>query len=419
MGIAQRSLWEKYRGQGRMPPKWTQADSDVIADHRTAMYQAFPEFTLCDGHWKLRRFASDNYLSWYRKHRSVGVNASDQTPSSEGDEDLQQESHVVRVPKRAWPTVPSLAMLRRFKRSKSCGTSQYPTTSQPSCASLIDVAMPARSSTSTPSPSAPVPDVDDMVLGSADNASVQVTPINCASTSTPSICQVPGQEAHLRTSILHDIQRRQALLTKLSLNEQAKAPESPSPDVPVAMLTPSITPPASNLLEQDVLDVATACLPRPALEHDGLIPTTLSPLPGTSWQPLVSSAADSAPITSPSIAKTSKLRVNKTSMTARNLAAAVFAKTHLNATTQDFAMHLNHLMHEELLTNETRHRFALAYTAKAPTATIDEVLHAFEMAPEDDIKTFREAVVTHAGKVKKTRVLKGKEKALQLGIDHR
>ncbi|KAI8995454.1 hypothetical protein BD414DRAFT_479608 [Trametes punicea] len=323
MGIAQQSLWEKYRSQGHMPPKWTQADSD----------QAFPQFTLCNSHWKLRHFASDNYLSC--------VNASDQTPSSE-----------------AWPTVPSLAMLHHFKRSKSCGTSQYPTTSQLSCASLIDAATPARPSTSTTSPSAPVPDVDDMLLGSAGNASIQGI-----------------------TSILHDVQRRQALLTKLSLNEQATAPKSPLPDVPVAMPTPSITPPASNLLEQDFFDVATACLPCPALEHDGVIPTTLSPLPGTSWQPLVSSAADSAPITSPSITKT-KLCVNKTSMTAR-------------------------------------HRFALAYTAKAPTATIDEVLHAFEMAPEDDIKTFREAVVAHTSKVKKTHVLKGKERALQLGIDHR
>ncbi|KAJ2967067.1 hypothetical protein NUW54_g13618 [Trametes sanguinea] len=321
---------------------------------------------------------------------------------------------MVRIPKRVRPAGLPDAALRKVKRSKSRSTSQRPVTTQVSLLPPHDL-VSSRSSASTPSPSAPTPEVNDLLSGSASTSRLQGTPsqpLTPAPDSTPSTSQIRGQDVPRQCSILNDVQRRQSLLAKLSLNEQTAAHSTPSTSVPTGNLNAAPAPPSALPTDVDVAASSSALTAShtPSQENASVSPTQI-PSPETSLAPPLS-AEGSASLSGPPVTKTSKLRVSKTSMTARNLAASAFARTHPHATTQEFATHLDNLPAEEFIINETRHRFALAYTAKNPGAFVEEVEHAFESADPDDVKAYREAVVMHAGKTKRTRMSKGKEKAL-------
>ncbi|OSD06590.1 hypothetical protein PYCCODRAFT_1464497 [Trametes coccinea BRFM310] len=331
MAELQRSLWEKYRKEGRMPLKWSQADREVIMDHRTEMYQNFPELSLCDSHWKLKQFAGQNYPSWIQSAFTLeaGSSGAPLKPSDLPSTLLGIEAH----------SVP-----------------------------------PACSTTPPHLPSLP---------------------------PTPP----PAQQG----SILKDVQRRQSLLAKLCENDQGLPGCSKDATGGSGPVSPAL--PHSNAAPMDLF-AATPSSMNDRLLMSSALPSTSEAPPPIPVDPIMAAGSMTASMCSPHV-KISKLRVSKSSTTARNLAAAVFVKAHPHATATDFAAYLDGLSPEELIINETRQRFALAYTARDPGATVDILVDAFEMAAEDEVKIYRDAVVAaHAAKAKKVRSSKGKEKAV-------
>ncbi|CDO75974.1 hypothetical protein BN946_scf184888.g24 [Trametes cinnabarina] len=351
MADHQRRLWEKYRAEGRLPVKWSQADSDVVAHHRSNMYSKYPELALCEHNWKVTKFATERYSSWFRKHRpslpGQGGGLPLPTPNVDEDEDwdLADTKHTRRDQRRGGP--------------------------------------PIAQSSNSPS---------------------------FASGSTPATTI-----AKTSSSIINDVERRNVLLAKLAALEDesshaataAASPphgeDQPGPSVP------HIAAPSGNHAASPIVVSATSPqrVSAPGAPLDGAIGRVNPPLgPAFNMEP-TTHAGPSGPSQ-----KTSKLRVLKNSFTARNLAAAAFLKTHVNATTQEFLAYMNGLSNEESLLHETRHRFAVAYTARDAGATIDTLLLAFESATQDELQAFRDAAAAHSSKAKKSRSGKGKEKAI-------
>ncbi|CDO78158.1 hypothetical protein BN946_scf184541.g4 [Trametes cinnabarina] len=214
--------------------------------------------------------------------------------------------------------------------------------------------------------------------------------------TSPSASLVPGEDAGRKGPILNDVERRQLLLAKLMRNEQGTARLNPAVAAPTEDTPEASTGPPAG-------DEALSLAPPP--HHLTLVTRYRRKSECLSACRFVYNEDQQAP---------RQQDINDRAVLLPNLAAAIFVKAHRNASAQDFAAHLDSLTPEELLMNETRHRFALAHTAKAPKATVDEVVDAFETATEEDIKIYREAVVLHAGKAKKPRASasKGKKKAV-------
>ncbi|KAH9853414.1 hypothetical protein C2E23DRAFT_821235 [Lenzites betulinus] len=111
-------------------------------------------------------------------------------------------------------------------------------------------------------------------------------------------------------------------------------------------------------------------------------------------------------------AKIPRLRITKTSTTARNLAAIAYTKLHDNPTTAEFNTFYENMSRDDAIINETRHRFAQAHAAKHSTASAEDIVIAFSSASDDELKDFREAAMTMQIKPKKPRGSnKGKERA--------
>ncbi|EIW65226.1 uncharacterized protein TRAVEDRAFT_55851 [Trametes versicolor FP-101664 SS1] len=102
----------------------------------------------------------------------------------------------------------------------------------------------------------------------------------------------------------------------------------------------------------------------------------------------------------------SKLRVQRTSTTARNLCAVAYIKQHPKATTGEFTAYYDSMDQELRIGNEARFRFGLAHLLKNAAATAEEVVNAYASAPEDIKKSFNDvalAQVTATAKAKKSR----------------
>ncbi|KAI9067506.1 hypothetical protein FKP32DRAFT_1601069 [Trametes sanguinea] len=395
----QRRLWEKYRSEGRLPLKWSQADSDVVAHHRRNMYSKFPELALCDGDWKVTRFATERFSSWVRKYRPSGDEAMPDAEAADpnDNEDVADMGHTVRIPKRLRSDGLAHAGPRKVKRSKSQSVAAQPEPAEdraPSPTSDFEDGPPAvHLSMSPPSPSAPSP----LVKNTSE-------------------------------SILNNAERRKSLLAKLARLEDGgnidhrATPIFPTDgDLAISIETPGAE--SSKDSEPTAPINFMPALPSPSAVVIPIVgPSQAAPASSSNSQASIAhthlpqaghtSNVDASTPAGPSGQKTSKLRVLKNSFTARNLAAAAFLKVNANATTQDFTAFMNALTAEELLIHETRHRFALAYTAKDAGATIDVLLLAFENATEDELQVFRDAAAAHSAKAKKSRSAKGKEKAL-------
>ncbi|KAJ3001200.1 hypothetical protein NUW54_g6583 [Trametes sanguinea] len=367
MAELQRSLWEKYRKEGRMPLKWSQADREVIVDHRTEMYQNFPELSLCDSHWKLKQFASQNYPSWIRKYRPGDAGGSDASQLSEC-EDVQQE-HVTRVPKRTHPPGPHENAMRKIKRSKSRSTSQHPVATQMKSAFTLE----AGSSGAPLKPS----DLPSTLLGIKATTAHSVPP--ACSTTPPHLPSLPPTPPPAQQgSILKDVQRRQSLLAKLCENDQGLPECSEDATGGSGPVSPAL--PHSNAAPKDLFAATPSSMnDRPLMSS--ALPSTSEAPPPIPVDPIMAAGSMTTSMCSSHV-KISKLRVSKSSTTARlTRPGAQHSPWHFSS----------------VLYMHSRQRFALAYTARDPGATVDILVDAFEMAAEDEVKIYRDAVVAAHG----------------------
>ncbi|CDO73554.1 hypothetical protein BN946_scf185014.g24 [Trametes cinnabarina] len=369
------------------------------------MYSKFPELALCDGDWKVTRFATERFSSWVRKYRPSGDEAvpDPEAPDpDDDDDDIANMGHTVRIPKRLRSDGLAHAGPRKTKRSRS------------EC---------------IPAQPEPGPAEDPAVSPTSD---LENPPVVRLSMSPPLSPSAPSPVVrNTSESILNNAERRNSLLAKLARLEDGNVEHHATPifatdgDLPVSIKTPAAESSKSSADPSAIKPLPAPPSPSAQAVVTGIPigPSQAAPASSSSCQPSTvgrtqlpqaghTSNADTSTPSGPSGQKTSKLRVLKNSFTARNLAAAAFLKVNINATTQDFTAFMNTLTAEELLIHETRHRFALAYTAKDAGATIDILLLAFENATEDELQVFRDAAAAHGAKAKKSRSAKGKEKAI-------
>ncbi|KAJ4479637.1 hypothetical protein C8J55DRAFT_560790 [Lentinula edodes] len=61
-------VWQRLKVQGRAPPRFLDADIDVINEFNHYMINMFNFLGFCDNNWKTRQIFVIDYPSWYSKH---------------------------------------------------------------------------------------------------------------------------------------------------------------------------------------------------------------------------------------------------------------------------------------------------------------------------------------------------------------
>ncbi|KAJ3899661.1 hypothetical protein F5879DRAFT_1059289 [Lentinula edodes] len=61
-------VWQRLKVQGRAPPRFLNADIDVINEFNHYMINMFNFLGFCDNNWKTRQIFVIDYPSWYSKH---------------------------------------------------------------------------------------------------------------------------------------------------------------------------------------------------------------------------------------------------------------------------------------------------------------------------------------------------------------
>ncbi|KAJ3895227.1 hypothetical protein GG344DRAFT_73346 [Lentinula edodes] len=61
-------VWQRLKVQGRAPPRFLDADIDVINEFNHYMINMFNFLGFCDNNWKTRQIFIIDYPSWYSKH---------------------------------------------------------------------------------------------------------------------------------------------------------------------------------------------------------------------------------------------------------------------------------------------------------------------------------------------------------------
>lgn len=71
-----RSIWTKFADLKQAPKTWGRANLSLTNEYRMELRRQFPEFRLCENHWKADLLATENYPSWHQNHCRKSEGAS-------------------------------------------------------------------------------------------------------------------------------------------------------------------------------------------------------------------------------------------------------------------------------------------------------------------------------------------------------
>ena len=81
-----RKIWQSLQKANLAPSTWLKIDNDAYEYFKSEMLNEFTEFQLCEGSWKLDRWATLNYSSWTNNHLRVKTESSAKKAKLEADQ---------------------------------------------------------------------------------------------------------------------------------------------------------------------------------------------------------------------------------------------------------------------------------------------------------------------------------------------
>ncbi|OJT06947.1 hypothetical protein TRAPUB_10051 [Trametes pubescens] len=465
MADHQRSIWAKFDRDDKLPSKWRAADYELVDAHRTHMYKEFPELALCQNHYKLTLFASEHFSSYIRnvkKRKAAEAAAAAKVaakvaaqgtgedtkldPADYGSESSSDESEVsnksfdsdsddnshsrsrsrrpktstkrIRTPasqgssrKRARMSPPPRI---RHKHTRAADASRGPS----STSTHATTAAPGTPVTTSWVPTHSTSPDSRALYEEFENT--QPSEDQGIQSGPPAPTRAESS-APRRSSILDDAVRRRGILAKIQRDKFV----SPFPK-PSAMVIPTLdsllnmgdesepsagpSTSTTTLASDGTVQIRDRPTDAPATSNvmpdQGVSTTTTTNQPAQPGSVATVGPAPAGTAKAAAVRGASKLRVQRTSTTARNLCAVAYIKQHPKATTGEFTAYYDSMDQELRIDNEARFRFGLAHLLKNAAATAEEVVNAYASAPEDVKKSFNDvalAQVTATAKAKKPR----------------
>ncbi|KAF8463583.1 hypothetical protein JB92DRAFT_2838875 [Gautieria morchelliformis] len=152
-----RRLFASLHEAGYAPKTWSRAPFDAVEYFQANMYKHYPDLRLCEGHWKLNLFATQEYPAFTRALKNRG-NVKEEPESD------NSSSPIPKTPKKCMHAS-SDKPARNVKKTKV--NHPVPGTAGPSSGSTCAVAIPA--STSKGSPIVSLTSSSEMFIPSSDS----------------------------------------------------------------------------------------------------------------------------------------------------------------------------------------------------------------------------------------------------------
>ncbi|KAF8509333.1 hypothetical protein JB92DRAFT_3144742 [Gautieria morchelliformis] len=225
-----RRLFAPLHEAGYAPKTWTRAPFDAVEYFRANMYKHYPDLRLCEGHWKLNLFASQEYPAFTRPKNGGNVKEEPESDNS--------SSPIPETPKKRMHTS-SDKPARNVKKNKV--NHPVPGTAGPSSGSTCAVAIPASTSKGSPIVSltsssemfTPSSDSDfalhTMLPSAANQDTVQASTTKSSAPSTSSTADTPSITQASKSSLCSP-----ALLDTLCSTLPVSIPPSASAPLPLS-----------------------------------------------------------------------------------------------------------------------------------------------------------------------------------------
>ncbi|KAF8525683.1 hypothetical protein JB92DRAFT_3140232 [Gautieria morchelliformis] len=247
-----RRLFASLHEAGNAPKTWSRAPFDTVEYFRANMYKHYPDLCLCEGHWKLNLFASQEYPAF----TCAPKNGGNVKEEPESDNSL---SPIPETPKKHMHTS-SDKPARNVKKTKV--NHPVPGTAGPSFGSTCAVAIPA--STSKGSPIVSLTSSSEMFIPSSDSDfaphtmpvpssanqdTVQASITKSSAPSTSSTADTPSITQASKSSLCSP-----ALLDTLCSTLPVSILPSASPPLP---LSPPVQP-LKSTIKDNLLELISA-----------------------------------------------------------------------------------------------------------------------------------------------------------------